>query len=202
VSISRSLPWKVASGLGAISVAAVLFTSGASASPAPSLPAGQSASHLAGASGATTGGLVPASRAVTAYWNAHASVAKQLSAPVTSASPTAKAFQTTQQRPSVPQGPAGKVAGAVGTITSTRAMTPALGPNGSPWWGSSTSAPATTTGKVFFTDHKGGNWVCSGSLVNSPAQNVVITAGHCVYGTAGGELPAGETWHSNWVFGP
>jgi V8-like Glu-specific endopeptidase len=55
---------------------------------------------------------------------------------------------------------------------------------------------------VFFTDHNGGSWVCSGSLVNSPAQNVVITAGHCVFGTAGGELPAGETWHGNWVFAP
>jgi V8-like Glu-specific endopeptidase len=77
-----------------------------------------------------------------------------------------------------------------------------LGSVGTPWWGNFWSAPATTTGKIFFTDHNGGHWVCSGSLVNSPAQNVVITAGHCVYGTAGGELPAGETWHSNWVFAP
>jgi V8-like Glu-specific endopeptidase len=55
---------------------------------------------------------------------------------------------------------------------------------------------------VFFTDHTGGNWVCSGSLVNSPGKDLVITAGHCVYGTSGGEIPAGETWHRNWVFAP
>jgi V8-like Glu-specific endopeptidase len=96
-----------------------------------------------------------------------------------------------------------KVAGKLGALRRPiQLATPALGSNGTPWWGNFWSAPATTTGKVFFTDHNGGNWVCSGSLVNSPAQNVVITAGHCVYGTAGGELPAGETWHSNWVFAP
>ena len=112
---------------------------------------------------------------------------------------------TTTPRVSAPQGPAVKIAGAAPKVATARAATPvraALGGTGTPWWGSYWSAPATTTGKMFFTDHKGGNWVCSGSLVNSPAQNVVITAGHCVYGTAGGELPAGETWHSNWVFAP
>jgi V8-like Glu-specific endopeptidase len=205
MSFSRSLPWKVASGLGVIGLSAGLFASGASASRAPSLPAVQ-ASHLSGAKGATTGALVSASPTVTAYWNSHAAVAKVLSSPAATVSTAAKASQaTTKQTRQVPQGPAGRVAGALGTlgtIHATRTATPALGANGSPWWGSSRTAPATTTGKIFFTDHKGGNWVCSGSLVNSPAQNVVITAGHCVYGTAGGELPAGETWHSNWVFAP
>jgi V8-like Glu-specific endopeptidase len=102
----------------------------------------------------------------------------------------------------VPQGPAVKVPGKLGIVKPpVLRPTPALGSKGTPW-GNNWSAPATTTGKVFFTDHRGGNWVCSGSLVNTPAQDAVITAGHCVYGTAGGELPAGETWHSNWVFAP
>jgi V8-like Glu-specific endopeptidase len=202
MSFSRSLPWKVASGLGAIGLSAGLFASGASASRAPSLPAVQ-ASHLSGAKGATTGALVPASPAITAYWNSHAAVAKVLSSPAGTPSQADKAeSRSAEATPQVPQGPAGKVAGALGTIHASRTATPALGANGTPWWGNYWSAPATTTGKIFFTDHKGGNWVCSGSLVNSPAQNVVITAGHCVYGTAGGELPAGETWHSNWVFAP
>jgi V8-like Glu-specific endopeptidase len=100
-----------------------------------------------------------------------------------------------------PQGPAGRVAGAVATI-KMRHFSPQFGSTGQPWYGSSTQAPATTTGKVFFSDHTGGNWVCSGSLVNSAGHDLVITAGHCVYGTAGGEIPAGETWHSNWVFAP
>ena len=45
------------------------------------------------------------------------------------------------------------------------------------------------------------NWVCSASTVNSNGKNAVITAGHCVYGSLGGEVP-GERWHSNWMFVP
>jgi V8-like Glu-specific endopeptidase len=91
----------------------------------------------------------------------------------------------------------------VGKLASSRsAAAPLLGSSGTPWGGSPYLPPATTTGKVFFTDHNGGRWVCSGSLVNSAGKDLVITAGHCVYGTAGGELPAGETWHSNWYFAP
>ena len=61
--------------------------------------------------------------------------------------------------------------------------------------------PATTTGKVFFTTHNGENWSCSGSTVNSAGKDSVITAGHCVYGSLGGEVP-GEGWHTNWIFVP
>jgi V8-like Glu-specific endopeptidase len=52
------------------------------------------------------------------------------------------------------------------------------------------------SGKVFFT-MGGANFVCSGTLVNSPNKSLVITAGHCVHG--GG---AGKTWHTNWSFVP
>jgi V8-like Glu-specific endopeptidase len=143
--------------------------------------------------------LVPANPTVSAYWKRNARLAKVLKTPA----PIVKTNIKFAGRPTVskPQGPAVKVAGRLGVIRQVKTVRPALGPVGTPW-GNSSQAPATTTGKVFFTDHRGGNWVCSGSLVNSPAQNVVITAGHCVYGTAGGELPAGETWHSNWVFAP
>jgi V8-like Glu-specific endopeptidase len=184
-------------------VSALLSATGASASTASTR---SSTVTLSGASGQTRGALVPANSALTRYWNLHAKSAKEATGKSPLASQTAKAPASKQVGAPVPQGPSVKIGGRVGTVhaqvSTTPAATPALGANGSSWWGNFWSAPATTTGKVFFTDHTGGNWVCSGSLVNSPAQNVVITAGHCVYGTAGGELPAGETWHSNWVFAP
>jgi V8-like Glu-specific endopeptidase len=95
-----------------------------------------------------------------------------------------------------------RIPGVVGSIGRPKAVTPDLGPIGTPWWGLPGTPPASTTGRVFFTDHLGNWYSCSGSLVNSPAQNVVITAGHCVYGTAGGEIPGPEGYHRNWVFAP
>jgi V8-like Glu-specific endopeptidase len=65
-------------------------------------------------------------------------------------------------------------------------------------------APITESavaGKVFFSTRDGRNWVCSASALNSPSKQLVITAGHCVYGNLGGQVP-GETWHSNWTFVP
>ena len=56
--------------------------------------------------------------------------------------------------------------------------------------------PFSTVGKVFFTQN-GGNFVCSGDVVNSNNQSVVDTAGHCV--VQGG---SGGNWSSNWVFCP
>lgn len=56
--------------------------------------------------------------------------------------------------------------------------------------------PFSTIGKVFFTQN-GGNYVCSGTAVNSNNKSVVDTAGHCV--VAGG---SGYQWSSNWVFCP
>ena len=53
-----------------------------------------------------------------------------------------------------------------------------------------------TTGKVFFTSH-GSRYVCSGSVVDSGHNNLVLTAGHCVHD--GG---AGGVYHSDWVFYP
>jgi V8-like Glu-specific endopeptidase len=188
---------KLASGLAAIGVGVSLTAGGAAANPLKSQSA---SSRLSGAGGQTSGTLVKASSSVASYWSKSAPSAREL-IPAASAQPKAlqSAAKPTAQ---APQGPAVKVAGATGSLRKAAANAPALGPNGTGWWGNFWSAPATTTGKVFFRDHLGGNWVCSASLVNSPAQNVVITAGHCVYGTAGGELPAGETWHNSWVFAP
>lgn len=51
-------------------------------------------------------------------------------------------------------------------------------------------------GKVFYKDSNNGSWVCSASIVNSPARNMVFTAGHCVHEGDGGN------WHNNWLFVP
>jgi V8-like Glu-specific endopeptidase len=114
--------------------------------------------------------------------------------------------------PARASGPAGHVAGAAASESlpgsSQRKAAPAhlgarpmAGSVGSPWWGGFYQPPATTTGKVFFSTHDGENWVCSASTVNSNGKDTVITAGHCVYGSLGGEVP-NEGWHSNWIFVP
>jgi V8-like Glu-specific endopeptidase len=128
---------------------------------------------------------------------------------------TIKAGTHLPKAPSSPSGPAHRVAGVKPTQApaggirhvpglSNLQNAPLAGATGSPWPGNFYLPPATTSGKVFFTTTAGGvdeNWVCSGSTVNSNGKNVVFTAGHCVYGSLGGEVP-GEGWHSNWVFVP
>lgn len=54
---------------------------------------------------------------------------------------------------------------------------------------------ARTNGKVFFS-MGGGNFVCSGAVVNSEGRDTVWTAGHCVHGGRGG------AWATNWQFVP
>lgn len=182
-------------GAAALNLAAIIAAAPALAGPAgPASPAVE----MTGAHGTTTGVLVKADPRLTAYWERFASHAKELQF-----KPSGAVRAAVKARFASPQGKAVRIAGATGLVTTPRQhVIPAFGSTGQPWYGSSTQAPATTTGKIFFSDHNGGNWVCSGSLVNSAGQDLVITAGHCVYGTAGGELPAGETWHSNWVFAP
>jgi|HubBroStandDraft_1064217.scaffolds.fasta_scaffold185750_1 V8-like Glu-specific endopeptidase len=199
---------RVASGLalavGCLGLAGIsaLAAAGPASAASPHVNRAPSAEgRLSGARGATAGVLVRASAQLTAYWDHEAAHARLLPAPPAKA--VVGAVRTTVASP---QGRATRIAGATGILAARSAVAPRLvhdfGSTGQPWYGSTTQAPATTTGKVFFTDHTGGNWVCSGSLVNSAGQDLVITAGHCVYGTAGGEIPAGETWHSNWVFAP
>lgn len=60
---------------------------------------------------------------------------------------------------------------------------------------SSTHAVARTSGKVFFS-MAGGNWVCSGTVINTEGRDQVWTAGHCVHGGQGG------SWAYNWTFVP
>lgn len=64
-----------------------------------------------------------------------------------------------------------------------------------------TRAPLITesaeVGKVFFTDPSDGkDYVCSGSALNSPSKQMVVTAGSCVHGGQG------RTWMTNWTYAP
>jgi hypothetical protein len=61
--------------------------------------------------------------------------------------------------------------------------------------GSETSFPQSVHGKIFFTIPGAGDAACSGTLVASRLQNVVLTAGHCV------QYP-GASPSSNVVFVP
>jgi V8-like Glu-specific endopeptidase len=56
--------------------------------------------------------------------------------------------------------------------------------------------PNITHGKVFFTVPGVGNFVCSGTVVNSDNESVVWTAGHCVHGGPG------SVFFRNWMFAP
>lgn len=64
-----------------------------------------------------------------------------------------------------------------------------------------TNFPDRLNGKVFFQKFTPGgsfigNFVCSGTVVNSENKSIVWTAGHCVHGGRGG------AFHRNWTFVP
>jgi V8-like Glu-specific endopeptidase len=59
-----------------------------------------------------------------------------------------------------------------------------------------TSYPNVVHGAIFFRLGRAG-YSCSGTVVNSPSQSVVVTAGHCVH--HGGR---GAGWATNWIFVP
>jgi V8-like Glu-specific endopeptidase len=93
-------------------------------------------------------------------------------------------------RPSVPVavGEPGHVDGAppAGGTARRDAVTPAVDGDGraarwvDPGDPRFNESPASTTGVLLFT-RSGRNYMCSGSVVNSEAKNMVITAGHCLY---------------------
>jgi len=62
----------------------------------------------------------------------------------------------------------------------------------------------STVGRVFFSDPNGSVDGCSGGSVTSEAGDMVLTAGHCVYGGSNfendGKVPRG--WYQNWVYVP
>ena len=67
----------------------------------------------------------------------------------------------------------GRAGGAAGPIPYTRVEIT-----------NTSDAPFRTHGKVYFSAD-GGDYVCSGSVVTSSGENLVVTAGHCVYDASG-----------------
>lgn len=59
-----------------------------------------------------------------------------------------------------------------------------------------TNYPDKLVTKIFFVGADGGNYVCSGTIVNSDNKSMISTAGHCV---ADESL---QQWHSNWLVVP
>lgn len=189
----------LAAGVALLCAAAVP----ASAATAPAPHSVGVTSHATASRGATS----MAARQAVAYWTR----ARMLSAR-NGASVTSKSAPGSRTASAGVSGRAGRVAGALPDqavkgvsvklpANVNRGAGPDYGSVGSPWPGNFYSAPATTTGKVFFTTRNGQNWVCSASTVNSNGKDSVITAGHCVYGSLGGEVP-GEGWHTRWMFVP
>jgi len=185
----------------------------AAAIPASAATSGASATavtpHVSSASGHLTGSASEASTAAkrtVAYWTR----ARMLSA-ANGASVSVKSAPGSHAAPAIVTGPAARVGGTApdqalkgpaGRPAADRpGVRPEYGSIGSPWPGNPYLPPATTTGRVFFTTRGGEDWSCSGSTVNSAGKDSVITAGHCVYGSLGGEVP-GEGWHTNWIFVP
>jgi V8-like Glu-specific endopeptidase len=185
--------------LCAAAVPASAATSAAAVTPHPSSATG----HLTGS--ATEAGT--AAKRTVAYWTR----ARLLSA-ANGASVSVKSAPDSHAAPAIVPGRAGRVAGAAPAqalkspavripAAGSTGVRPEYGSAGSPWPGNPGLPPATTTGRVFFTTRNGEAWSCSGSTVNSAGKDSVITAGHCVYGSLGGEVP-GEGWHANWIFVP
>lgn len=110
---------------------------------------------------------------------------------------SAPAAVTARQRQAVAEyWTAARMAAATRTAPASSAEPAWLSGNttgrGLRWTGA--GAVAGTTGKVFFTLGRT-DYVCSGSVVDSPQSDVVLTAAHCV-----GNRPG--QWAANWTFVP
>jgi V8-like Glu-specific endopeptidase len=194
----------LAAGVALLCAAAVPASAATAATPAAAVtpPASSASGHLTGSASQASA----AARRTEAYWTR----ARMLSA-ANGAGVAVKSASDSRPAPAIVSGPAGRVGGAApdqalkGPVVRVPAtgdgVRPAYGSIGSPWPGSANLPPATTTGRVFFTTRGGEDWSCSGSTVNSAGKDSVITAGHCVYGSIGGQVP-GEGWHANWIFVP
>ncbi|GAA0441648.1 peptidase [Actinoplanes capillaceus] len=133
-------------------------------------------------------------RTAAGYWTTERMLnAKPVPVPELDAAANAKLSQQAG-----PQGRAGKVDGAAGSTRGPGPIQQLADPGASAaTWSSTSSPPGATSGKVFFVGADGGNYVCSGSTVNSGGKNLVFTAGHCVSNGSG-------TWYNSapWTFVP
>ncbi len=160
--------------------------------------AGPAAAHAAARPGAATSSpTLAAASTAPRYWTSERMRAARS---VDTAVSAARAESLAGVGATVARGAPGRSAPQAGSAQSVFARSakagPGFGPTAAPWYGSATSPPATTSGRIFFTGNDGLGYSCSGSTVNSNGKNLVFTAGHCVH-------PGGSgTWFSNWVFVP
>lgn len=182
--------------LGATAIAATTAPAYAERGTTPVRPAG---SAVASPAVATAEGARAASAAAVTYWTPERMRQAIPITPAVDAAEAARLNEAVTADAAKPAGPAGRTAPSVPTqvLATTEDVTPLFGATAAPWYGSVTSPPATTTGRVFFTGDDGLGYSCSGSAVNSNSKRLVWTAGHCVHG--GG---AGRNWFTNWVFVP
>lgn len=120
-------------------------------------------------------------------------------------SPDESASPPAPQAPAVKIPPTGASGGATPEASSAEVQPMATTADGYTYpfpfsryevFASYTAPQYKTNGKVFFTKPGIGDFVCSGTVVNSENKSVVWTAGHCVNAGAGGP------YHTNWQFVP
>jgi hypothetical protein len=81
-------------------------------------------------------------------------------------------------------------------------ITPYTTDFGLEWTGPSTRPPATVNGVLFYrAPYSSQDRRCNASTVNSPAKNLVFTAGECVHRGRFGNW-SGDDWNSNVIFVP
>lgn len=112
--------------------------------------------------------------------------------------PTAGAFSRPQSH-TLPatSAPGSLPAKATGAATGPRATADvgAQAISRSLVWSDHKSMPATTVGKLFFSDSAGGLYECSASVITSPNRSLIWTAGHCV-------TDGKRHWYTNFLFVP
>lgn len=195
--------------VGALSVLPLLWTGQSAQAAAPAAPAAEEKAVSAGVSvtpeawaagQARYGRNATAAQALEAYWTpARMKAAKHVEDDPAFVASVA-AFDKRQQadladvkkgkkaRPATPTQHSAAPSG--GDVSGQASVLAAANPN------FAYSHPtARTSGKVFFS-MAGGNFVCSGTVVNSEGKDSVWTAGHCVHGGSGG------AWATNWTFVP
>ncbi|MBE1487658.1 trypsin-like serine peptidase [Plantactinospora soyae] len=189
---SRATSVTVALMMAAVS--ALALSQSASAAPAPGLdPAATAEAWAAGR--AEYGAGATEHQAVVAYWTPERMRAAQPAEESPAYRQAVKRYVDSGQtaRQSVDRGARLTVpptAGELG-VPNSGPVPAALNPNFA-----SNHPTARTSGKVFFT-MGGGNFVCSGTVINSEGQDSVWTAGHCTHpGGPGGALA------TNWAFVP
>ena len=201
MELTRNRRTSILTCLAAVTVTAAVLTAPAPAraEPAPQRePAAATVTHTNTLTPAVKklmkgSGAAAEAKAVEAYWTpARMKAAKPLdTSDLFKHSGTAPRQTSKAEKP---QGPAKSVAPA------KSAAAPRAVKNGSDIEAQTTypnlpyyHPAARTNGKVFFT-RNGGNYVCSGSIVNSEGKSLVWTAGHCVVD--------GQVWDSNFTFVP